>query len=131
MTVVNLQGYKVDRIEFVSLLENGTKIQLGNKYSYNVRYAKDRNMARGEFDIEVHDKENPEQFKIRVVVVGIFAFNPDEKKEIIHTESFKSLFPYAKALITTITANAGIKPVIIPDINIDDQEIYRFDNTEQ
>ena len=49
------------------------KIKLGNKYQYNVQYANDQNLCRGEFNIEVHDTENPDSFKIRVVVVGIFA----------------------------------------------------------
>ena len=127
MAVVNLQVYKVDKIEFVNTTENGTKISLGNKYSYQVQYAVDKNMAKGTFDIEVHDKENPDRFKIHTIVVGIFAYDPKEKKELIHTETFKSLFPYAKALITTVTANCGIQPVIIPNIDIDNQEIYRID----
>ena len=131
MSVVNLQGYKVDKIEFVNSLDNGTKIALGNKYSYQVQYAVDKNLARGCFDIEVHDKENPERFKIHVIAVGIFAYNADEKKEIIHTETFKALFPYTKALITTITANCGIQPVIIPNIDIDNQEIYRIDSPDK
>ena len=130
MSNVNLQGYKVDKIDFVNKKDNGTKISLGNKFSYNVQYAKDRNMARAEFDLEVHDKENPESFKIRVVVVGFFAYNTDVKKEIIHTDTFKALFPYTKALITTITANCGIQPIIIPEIDIDNQQIFRFDNSK-
>lgn len=128
--IVNLQGYKVDMIDFVNKKENGVKISLGNKFSYNVQYANDRNIAKAEFDLEVHDKDDPDNFKIRVVVVGIFAFNPDEKKEIIHTETFKALFPYTKALITTVTANCGIQPIIIPEIDIDNQQILRFDNSE-
>ena len=131
MPNVNLQGYKVDKIEFVNTLENGSKIALGNKFSYNVQYAKDRNICKGEFDLDVHDKENPKKFAIHIVLVGIFAFNTEVKKEQIHTESFKALFPYAKALITTITANCGIQPVIIPAIDIDNQQIYRIDNTNE
>lgn len=132
MSMVNLQGYKVSKIEFVNQLENGAKISLGNKYSYNVQYAKDANMARGEFDIEVHDKDNPNQFKIRVIMVGIFSYLEGSKKEEIHAETFKTLFPYAKALVTTVTANCGINPIIIPNIDIDNQQIYRFDkNPEQ
>ena len=131
MAIVNLQGYKVDKIEFANTLENGTKIGLGNQYSYQVQYANNRNVAKGTFDIEVHDKENPDQFKIHVIVVGIFAYNEDEKREVIHTETFKALFPYAKALITTITANCGIQPVMIPNIDIDNQEIYRIDDPSQ
>lgn len=130
MSNVNLQGYKVDKIEFVSTLENGSKIALGNKYSYNVQYAKDRNFARGEFDLEVFDKDRPDKFGIHVIVVGVFTYNPQEKKETIHTESFKSIFPYVKALITTVTANCGIKPIIIPNIDIDNQQIYRIDNSD-
>ena len=130
--MVNLQGYKVSKIEFVNQLENGAKISLGNKYSYNVQYAKDANMARGEFDIEVHDKDNPNQFKIRVIMVGIFSYLEGSKKEEIHAETFKTLFPYAKALVTTVTANCGINPIMIPNIDIDNQQIYRFDkNPEQ
>ena len=131
MANVNLQAYKVDKIEFVNNLENGTQISLGNQYSYQVQYANNRNVAKGTFDIEVHDKENPDQFKIHVIVVGIFAYNEDEKREVIHTETFKALFPYAKALITTITANCGIQPVMIPNIDIDNQEIYRIDDPSQ
>lgn len=130
MAAVNLQAYKVDKIDFVNNMENGTKIALGNKYSYQVQYAVNKSIAKGTFDIEVHDKENPDQFKIHVVVVGIFSYNADEKKEIIHTDTFKALFPYAKALITTVTANCGIQPVIIPNIDIDNQEIYRIDNKQ-
>ena len=127
MSIVNLQAYKVDKIEFANDLENGTKISLGNKYSYQVQYAVNKDVAKGTFDIEVHDKENPDKFKIHVIVVGIFAFDSSEKKELVHTETFKALFPYAKSLITTVTANCGIQPVIIPNIDIDNQEIYRID----
>lgn len=131
MAIVNLQGYKVDKIEFANNKENGAKIALGNKYSYQVQYANGKDIAKATFDIEVHDKEEPENFKIHVIVVGIFAFASGETKEEIHTETFKALFPYAKALITTVTANCGIQPIIIPTIDIDNQEIYRIDGNEQ
>ena len=131
MAIVNLQGYKVDQIEFTNTMENGSKIALGHKYSYHVQYAVGRDIAKGTFDIEVYDKEHTDKFKIHIIMAGIFSYNADEKKERIHTESFKSLFPYAKALITTVTANCGIQPVIIPNIDIDQQEIYRIDNPEQ
>ena len=121
----------IKSIKFANEMENGTKIALGNKYSYQVQYAVGKDIAKGTFDIEVHDKENPEKFKIHIIIVGIVAFDPEAKKELVHTETFKSLFPYAKALITTVTANCGIQPVIIPNIDIDNQEIYRIDGNKQ
>ena len=130
MPIVSLKGYKVDKLDFVALLENGTQVKLAHKYQYNVQYAKN-NVCKGEFDIEVYDSNNPDKFKIHVVMSGIFAFNEGEKKERIHTETFKGLFPYLKAFVTTVTANCGIPPIIIPDIDIDNQEIYRIDNNLQ
>ncbi len=130
MAIVSLKGHKVDKVEFVATLENGTQVKMGNKYSYNVQYAKN-NMCKGEFDIEVYDSNNPDKFKIHVVMSGIFAFQEGAKKELIHTEAFKSLFPYVKAFVTTLTANCGIPPIMIPDVDIDNQQIYRIDNNPQ
>ena len=130
MAIVSLKGYKVDKIDFVALLENGTQVKLAHKYQYNVQYAK-TNMCKGEFDIEVYDSNNPDKFKVNVVMTGIFSFADGEKRERIHTETFKSLFPYLKAFITSVTANCGIPPIMIPDIDIENQEIYRIDNNPQ
>ncbi len=130
MAIVSLKGYKVDKLDFVATLENGTQVKLAHKYQYNVQYAKN-NMCKGEFDIEVYDSNNPDKFKIHVVMSGVFAFKEGEKKERIHTETFKGLFPYLKAFVTTVTANCGIPPIMIPDIDIDNQEIYRIDNNPQ
>ena len=130
MAIVSLKGYKVDKIDFVAKLENGTQVQLSNKYSYNVQYGKN-NMCKCVFDIEVYDSKNPDKFKVGVIMTGFFSFTEGETKERIHAASFKALFPYVKAFITTITANCGIPPIMIPDIDIDNQEIYRIDNNLQ
>ena len=44
----------------------------------------------------------------------------------MHVDTYKALFPYARAIITTLTANAGIPPIIIPEADIESQSIYRF-----
>ena len=126
MNTVNLKGYKVSEIRLVSNLENGTRVELGNRYSYNVSYAPN-NVCRGEFTIDVEDKQNPDKFGIHLVLVGIFEFNGELEKERVHVLSFKELFPFARSIITTVTANAGIPPVIIPPIDIESQDIYRFE----
>ena len=77
--------------------------------------------------IEVLDKDHPDVLNITVEVKGIFEIKSGVEKEFVHVDTFKELFPLAKALITTITANAGIKPIIVQNIDIEKQEIYRFD----
>lgn len=50
------------------------------------------------------------------------------QREVIHVQTYKELFPYARTIITTITANAGIPPIILPNMDIENKEIYRIDN---
>lgn len=126
MADVNLKLYKASQINFVNNLENGTKIELGNKYSYNVSYAPNKT-CKGEFTLEVFDKKDPEKFGIKIVIVGIFEFKDGLEKEKVHVLTFKELFPYARALVTTVTSNAGIPPIIVPGIDIESQSIYRFE----
>ena len=126
MSIVELKGYKVSELQFVNKLENGTRVELGNKYNYSVNYS-NGNVCRGEFSIEVADKEDSSRFGIRAVMVGIFEFDPGQEKERIHVQSFRELFPYVRALITTVTANCGIPPITVPSIDIEGQEIYRFE----
>lgn len=123
---VTLKGYKVSEIRFVSKLESGTRVELGNRYSYNVSYAPN-NVCRGMFNITVEDKENPDKFGITLVLEGFFEFEQGMEKEKVHVQSFKELFPYARAIVTTVTANSGIAPLILPPIDIESQDIYRFE----
>ena len=129
MAIVELKGFKVSEIRFVNKLENGTRVELGNKYNYSVNYS-NTNVCRGEISIDVADKADESRFGFHAVVVGMFEFDPSLEKERIHVLSFKELFPYVRALITTVTANCGIPPVTIPSIDIEGQDIYRFEKNK-
>ncbi len=129
MACCELKAYTVSDINFVNRLDPNVQIKIGNKFSYNVKYPTDpsNTVCRGELELEIGDTSDDSKLNIKVTLVGIFAYDPSAKKEAIHTESFKNLYPLAKALVTTITANAGIKPIIPPNVNIDDQDIYRIE----
>lgn len=125
MNNTQLKAYKVSEITFNNKVQSKMEFQLGNKVSHNVKYGA-RGVCEAVLTVEVSDKAKPDVLNIKVVVNGIFAINPDVEKEFIHVETFKELFPYAKALVTTITANAGIQPIIVKNIDIESQEIYRW-----
>ena len=129
MTYCELKAYTVSDMHFINRLEPNVPIKIGNKFSYNVKFPKEghSNICYGEFEVETGDISDEKKLNVKVVVFGVFSYNDGATKEVIHTESFKLLYPYVKALITTITANAGIKPIIIPNIDIDSQNIYRID----
>ena len=132
MSCCELKAYTFSDIEFTNRLDPNVQIKIGNKFSYNVKYPSDKtnNVCRGELEVEVGDTSDDSKLNLKVTLVGILAYNPAEKRELIHTESFKILYPLARAMVTTITANAGIKPIMLPNINIDDQDIYRIDGAK-
>lgn len=127
MGKLNFKAYKIEEIQFVNKIKTTTKIEIKNSYSYNVRYT-NQNICEGKFTINITDKENPDNFSVRLVLCGIFSYDPEMQREVIHVQSYKELFPYARTIVTTITANAGIPPIILPNMDIENKEIYRIDN---
>lgn len=125
MRNITFKAFKASEIEFVNKHENGARIEFENKYSYNVKYSPN-NTCVGEFTVEVNDKANKEKFHIKAVVLGVFTYNPETKKEVIHVETYKELFPYVRTMISSLTVNAGIPPVILPNFDIESQSIYKF-----
>ena len=126
MTNVQLKAYKVSRINFNNAVQSTVHLNLNNKVSHNVKYT-DGAVCEATLCIEVLDKDHPDVLSITVEVKGIFDIRRGVEKEFVHVDTFKELFPLAKALVTTVTANAGIKPIIVQNIDIEEQEIYRFD----
>lgn len=126
MKIADLKAVKTKKIDFVNTVKNGTKLELNHKYSYNVGYSQN-NICEGEFLAEIKAKGYEDTFHIIVTVVGIFQFKPGTTKETIHIETYNELFPYVRSLVTTLTSNSGIPPIIPPFIDISDKNIYRFD----
>lgn len=126
MTNVQLKAYKVSRITFNNAVQSTIHLNLNNKVSHNVKYT-NGTVCEATLCVEVLDKEHPDVLSITVEVKGLFDIRRGVEKEFVHVDTFKELFPLAKALVTTVTANAGIKPIIVQNIDIEEQEIYRFD----
>ena len=126
MANVQMKAYKVRELEFCNKIQGKVQLKLSNKVSHNVRYMQP-DLCEGTMTVEVFDKEQPDVLRVKTTVVGLFRITKQVEKEFLHVDTFKELFPFAKALITTVSANAGIQPIIVQDVDIESQEIYRFD----
>ena len=126
MASVTLNAYRVEEMQFKNILDTGVQIKLENKYSFNVKYDKE-NKCVGVFFVEVYDKDNADKFYAKTRIAAFYTFSEGMDKDTIHREAFKEIFPYAKSIITTISANGGVPPIILPSVDIDSQSIYRFD----
>ena len=126
MIKIKMQGYRVSELNFVNKLDSGAKVQFGNKFSYNVKYSSNNN-CMGELSVEMFDKDRPEQFGVKIVINGFFEYDKNEKKESIHVLTFKELFPFARSIVSSVSVNAGIPPIILPTFDIESQSIYKFE----
>ena len=126
MTNVTLKAYKVSEIDFKNKVKGKVELKLKTKISHNVRFTKSRT-CEASLTVEMADEAKPDTISVRVVVNGAFVVNTDVEKEFIHVDTYKELFPLAKALIITVSANAGIPPIYVQNIDIENKEIYRFD----
>lgn len=126
MASVVLNAYRVEEMHFKNVLETGVQIKLEHKYSFNVKYDGE-NKCAGIFSVEVYDRENADKFYAKTKVVGFYTYTAGMDKDSVHRAAFKEIFPYAKSIITTITANGGVPPIVLPAVDIEAQSIYRFD----
>ncbi len=129
MLNAKLKGYRADEIVFVNKRTTAKPMEIQTKYSYNVKYT-NTGTCRGELTVEIQEKTEPENFHIKVTMSGLFEFK-EAPREVLHKETFNTLFPYTRSLITTITANAGIMPIIIPMMDIENQSIYKIEKNNQ
>ena len=126
--IVTLKAVRAQAIKFSNQIESGSvQIHFENKYSYNVKYAANGNICRGEFTVKAYDKELGDKFSCEITLVGMFAYNPDATKDAIHRATYKELFPHVRATMISVTATAGIPPILLPAVDIDEQSVYSFD----
>ncbi|MBQ2715293.1 MAG: protein-export chaperone SecB [Clostridia bacterium] len=123
---IQLKATRADSISFTNNMQGSGQLKLGFKYSYNLRHAAP-GVARGEVTITAEDKEAPEKLSITVKQSGIFALPTDINREEAHLETFKILFPYTSATLTAVTSVAGIQGIIVPRIDITEENIYRVE----
>ncbi len=67
-------------------------------------------------------KKEEKPFHLEVHMTGIFEFQTELEGEklnsILRQQAINILFPYLRALISNITGNTGLPPIILPLINV-------------
>ncbi len=117
---------RTESVEFINKLPSNVKIELGTKVAYNVGYSK-VNTCQGEFRAEIADKNNPDRFRIVVIMKGFFVIKSDISKEKLHILTYDAMYPFVKAFVAGLTSNSGISPVYLPYIDISNTSIYKME----
>jgi preprotein translocase subunit SecB len=121
-----LRAARAESISFTNHTQGNGTLKLGFKYRYNLHHISP-GVARGELTLTAEDKEHPEQFSLTVTETGIFSLPPDMDRERAHVESFGMLFPHTSATVMSVSALAGVPPIIVPRIEVGEENIYRVE----
>ncbi|WP_292460921.1 protein-export chaperone SecB [Methanothermococcus sp.] len=135
---LKFNDYKVKHIEFI-LNENfnntsNPKVVTNVKTTINYNN-KNPNKFNTSIKITLGEKSNNPNvlFYLCVELLGEFEVvesEIDKVRQFAEINAVSILFPYARALITTITANANIPPVVLPPMNIAGMMEKEYGETE-
>ena len=80
MKSLAMKAYKVSNIQLKNTLQGGTRLELQNKYSHNVKYS-NNNACEGILKVDINDKSGNDNFKISVTVQGLFSMRAKLQKK--------------------------------------------------
>lgn len=123
---IEIKLVKADEISFVNRIEPGATIRLGFRYSYNIVYT-GGDSGRAELTLIAENRDAPEAFSLKVTETGVFTCSPGLPRETVHIASFRALFPYAKALAAMVSSASGVPAVMIPEIELNGDDVVRID----
>ncbi len=115
--MVELKGYKVNRLEIENKAKPGTQLKLQNQVKYNMNYMDTDNKCIGFLELRISDADqNP--FEIRIEAVAEFSYGDDDQKADIHVNSFDQLFPFVRQIVSTAASFTGMPGLLIPIIRL-------------
>lgn len=113
-------NYLVDKIDFAlnENLEQGATYKIKPIYSRNIEKKDERYYVNLTFKL-VSDTEEELPIRLFISMIGIFTLTDEENKEqLINYDSIMVMFPYLRAIVSTITSSANIPNILLPTINM-------------
>ena len=120
--MIELKGYKVNKLEIENKVKPGTQLKLQNQLKYNVNYLDDNKTCIGIMELRVADADlNP--FEIKIEMVAEFNYGSEDEKPDIRTGSFDQLFPFVRQIVHTVTGYTGMPGLMIPIMKLNKETV--------
>lgn len=120
---IKLLGYTVDKISFIANksfdFKANPKIKMTPKFDREITKIDEQTFVLS-LSISFDHPENNIPFFMDIQVSGKFIFTAwetDKFYRIAKSHATSVLYPYIRALVTTVTANASVPPYILPIMN--------------
>lgn len=105
--MVQLRGYKVNKLEIENRAKAGTQLKLQNQVKYNVNYMDDVKKCVGIVEFRLTDADlNP--FELRLEMAAEFTYEDGDEKPDIHTSSFDQIFPFVRMVVNQVASFTGM-----------------------
>lgn len=123
MGEIKLNGYVVNELDLTNELKQPGKLNISTRASYSVQYAKGDNKCIGTCVVDMMEESAPNDFNFKISVRGMFEYEEGMDKKDIHKETYNELFPFVRILVANTFTNAGLPPMMIQKIKMDDSNI--------
>ncbi len=130
---LTFKKYFVDYVEFKrneNYISNG-KVEIELGMAHNIEMF-DETTAKVMLAVNIFNESEKKNkpFEMKLAISGIFQISEANEinKKIIEQNTLSILFPYARAIVSTYTANSGVPALVLPPINILE---YLKNNQEQ
>lgn len=124
MSALRFINYSVENIVFKRNYDyqlSFDEIELEFAFTTSVSINEEKDKAITSIKCVVFNEDfsdNKKPFYLETAIRGYFECQGDLDMEKFQLNSVAILFPYLRAIITSFTAQAGIPPIIIPAINV-------------
>lgn len=123
MKNVTLERFVVRNVEFINNVEGSMKLELKNRHNYNVDYNEDVTKCRSRLIVDIRNEPNDSLLRVRVEIWGYFQIGDLKDKAKIHCETYDQIFPQARAYIASLTAMAGIAPLMAIPMELNPENV--------
>ena len=125
------KGMKVEEIDLTNKLEGQVKLDIEQRASFNVKYTNDNLHCAANLTIDMMEKTAPMDFNFKISATAFLDCEPGMDKKEIHKKAYDEIYPNVRTLITTIMVNAGLQPIVIPTVKMDDSNIKLAGNEQE
>lgn len=125
------KGMKVEEIDLTNKLEGQVKLDIEQRASFNVKYTNDNLHCAANLTIDMMEKTAPMDFNFKISATAFLDCEPGMDKKEIHKKAYDEIYPNVRTIITTIMVNAGLPPIVIPKVKMDDSNIKLAGNEQE
>jgi len=126
MAVIEFKGYKVSKIDFeegLAKTRSNGKIKISPEFNVDFGESNpDDDFTDVTLSFKMNKSNNP--FSMYIAITGRFEYKTEEdignvgEEQLLNTNAVALLFPYLRSIITAVTAQANITPLVLPTMNI-------------